>query len=299
MSDKRHPLESVRPDVATVLENVTCPYCGKNLTAASYNKEHVVGRRFVPKGKLNQSWNLIVNACIRCNTTKSDLEDDISSITTLPSISGAFAIDDKKLKTEASRKSKSISRRSKKAVGLSHETINFAAGTKFGFHLSGDFIAPPQIDENRVYELARFQISGLFYLLTYNPESRKGGYWTGGFHPLHYTSRDDWGNELAMAFMHSVNTWELRLVAQIADGFFKVAIRRFTADECWSWALEWNHNYRLVGFFGDRKHAEDMATTFPPLNTRLLAESHSDYVAIREHRKLDEDQDILFSEGIT
>ncbi|MCB4358293.1 HNH endonuclease [Quatrionicoccus australiensis] len=299
MSEKKHPLESVRPDVATVLDNVTCPYCGEDLTVSSHNTEHVVGRLFVPKGKLNQSWNLILNSCVKCNTIKSSLEDDISSITMQPNNAGSFAIDDEKLKAEAQRKLKSISRRSKKEVRLSHETIEFTAGSKFDLHLSGNFIAPPQIDDHRVYELARFQLGGLFYFLTYNPESRKGGYWTGGFHPLHYTIRDDWGNELIVAFMHAVKTWELRLVAEIADGFFKVAIRRFAAGDCWSWALEWNHNYRLVGFFGDRKYAEDMVRTFPPLNTRRIAENHSDYVAIRKHKKLDKDQDILFSDSTT
>ena len=40
----------------------------------------MIGRRFVPKGKLNNQWNLIVRVCIKCNNKKSDLEDDISAI---------------------------------------------------------------------------------------------------------------------------------------------------------------------------------------------------------------------------
>jgi hypothetical protein len=63
-----------------VLENLTCTYCGTSFARVGYTKEHVIGRRFVPKGKLNKHWNLIVRACESCNTRKSDLEDDLSSI---------------------------------------------------------------------------------------------------------------------------------------------------------------------------------------------------------------------------
>ena len=45
-----------------LLDNITCVYCGNELTPQTVTKEHVVGRRFVPKGSLNQQWNLIVCA---------------------------------------------------------------------------------------------------------------------------------------------------------------------------------------------------------------------------------------------
>ena len=64
----------------TRLDNVTCPYCRDRLSQVNRNEDHVIGRRFVPKGKLNGQWNLIVCACEECNTHKSNLEDDISAI---------------------------------------------------------------------------------------------------------------------------------------------------------------------------------------------------------------------------
>ncbi|MGY4282022.1 5-methylcytosine-specific restriction endonuclease McrA [Bradyrhizobium sp. LM2.7] len=62
------------PNRAVRLDNRTCLYCG--LVEAEENPftvEHVVGRRFVPKGSLDKSWALIGNACLRCNNKKSDL----------------------------------------------------------------------------------------------------------------------------------------------------------------------------------------------------------------------------------
>src|SRR5438067_12808695 len=73
---------------AIVLKNETCVYCGSELTAGNCTKEHVIGRKFVPKGKLHEEWNLIVRACTSCNHTKSDLEDDISAISLPPDACG-------------------------------------------------------------------------------------------------------------------------------------------------------------------------------------------------------------------
>ena len=55
------------------LNNISCPYCGVMLTCETTDKEHVIGRRFVPKGKLNGNWNLVVNACRTCSGIKADL----------------------------------------------------------------------------------------------------------------------------------------------------------------------------------------------------------------------------------
>src|SRR6266550_9402360 len=105
------------PNRAVRLDNRTCLYCG--LAEAEENPftvEHVVGRRFVPKGSLDKSWALIGNACLRCNSRKSDLEDDISAITLQPNLGERHA--DPLLEAEAARKAKgSVSRRTRKRVG--------------------------------------------------------------------------------------------------------------------------------------------------------------------------------------
>jgi 5-methylcytosine-specific restriction endonuclease McrA len=76
------------------LNNVTCVYCGVRLDAlkpAGVDKDHVIGRRFVPKGKLAGQWNLVVRVCKPCHKHKSDLEDDLSAISMHPDTWGLHA----------------------------------------------------------------------------------------------------------------------------------------------------------------------------------------------------------------
>ena len=65
------------PSKPVLLRNTVCAYCVVQLTASNATKEHVVGRKFVPTGKLDKRWNLILRTCSPCNTRKSELEDDL------------------------------------------------------------------------------------------------------------------------------------------------------------------------------------------------------------------------------
>ena len=85
------------------LHNVVCPYCGAALTNANREKEHVIARNFVPRGKLHAQWNLILNACGACNKRKSGYEDDISAISMQPDAYGRFGSDDPDLVAESQR----------------------------------------------------------------------------------------------------------------------------------------------------------------------------------------------------
>ena len=63
-----------------ILHNVSCAYCGRHFKSKlPPTKEHVIGRRFVPRGSFDGQWNLILKACQQCNGEKADLEDDISA----------------------------------------------------------------------------------------------------------------------------------------------------------------------------------------------------------------------------
>src|SRR6266852_1995241 len=83
-----HAATTVLPNnKATKLANITCVYCGREETSEQpLTDEHVVGRRFVPKGSFATGWALIARACEDCNNEKSDLEDDISAITLIPDL---------------------------------------------------------------------------------------------------------------------------------------------------------------------------------------------------------------------
>ena len=165
--------QSILPDRPTLLRNTRCPYCGEDLATAPSDRDHVIGRRFVPKGSLSKSWNLILCACRRCNTIKSDLEDDLSAISMQPDAWGTHAADDPALKESSVRKAAgSLSRRTGRPVAASQEQFQLAASPGPGMRFTVTFTSPPQMDPVRASELARLQMMALFYWLTYNPKQQ-------------------------------------------------------------------------------------------------------------------------------
>lgn len=282
------------PDRAISLDNVTCVYCGRNLTHQERSKEHVIGRRFVPKGTLANEWNLLVWACVPCNRKKADLEDDISAITMYHEVWKEGDKADRTLRREAARKmQKSLSRKTKKSVAQSFETLRGQAPF-LGGQLRYSFTAPPQIESSRLYELARLHMTGFFYWITYSKETNKGGYWLGGFYPLLEAARMDWGNDVHVGFMKAVVDWDIRVLAAGADGYFKIAIRKHPTDTLWSWAIEWNKSFRVVGFFGEEDAARKMVSTLPPLTIQSAIDNTNQQVRFRYEKTLSETEDILF-----
>ena len=285
-------MDKLNENIAITLNNHTCAYCGMELTQDAFTKDHVIARKFVPKGKLDGCWNLIVKACTLCNLRKSDLEDDISAISMLPDFYGRFGHDDESAAMEAARKAQgSYSRYTRKAVKDSHEERSFVIPFGQEASFSFKFIGLPQIENSRLFSLAHFQIAGFFYWFTFDDSSRRGKFWIGGFYPLVVTPRTDWGNPLQLAFTNEVEQWESWFIGTTADGFYRIAVRRNPDTDCWSWALEWNENYRLVGFFGDKGIAQDIASKFPKLEFRTIA----DGIRIRTEIPLKENVDSLFS----
>lgn len=288
-------LEQLTDNKAIVINNITCPYCSLPLCENPNNtKEHVIGRRFVPKGSLSNCWNLIVRACKNCNSEKSDLENDISAIT----LAGRMWFDTSNAAeniNEAKRKSKSsISRKTRKPVIESQEHLKFKISPASGVEVTFNMTSPPQIEDKRVYELARLQIMAFFYFVTYDKVSRTGGFWQEGFHPLSFAHHKDWGNVLQKSFMNKVADWEPRWIGITADGHFKSIIRRHPTSECWSWAVEWNRNYRVIGFFGSRKAAQELVNEFEFPDMMSISSDHNSHIAYRLDIELSDDEDVLF-----
>lgn len=280
------------------LDNETCPYCGVLLDPATATRDHVVGRRFVPKGKLDRCWNVILGACQPCNNRKSDLENDISAITMQPDPTGRFARPDPVLTAEARRKGlNSLSRRTRKPVGQSSEEITIKGSLGSGSTFSFTATAPPQLDESRVWELARFHVAGLFYTITYNESTRRGGFWPGGFFPLMMSLRGDWGNPVQLAFMRMVDPWLPRIIGSTADHYFLVAVRRHPEEELWSWAVEWNDNLRAIGFFGNEQVARRLASELPELEMHILGYHDKGVYRGRSEIALSAEDDIMFRDA--
>jgi len=277
------------------LRNVVCAYCGCKLNAQNSTKEHVVGRRFVPKGKLNGHWNLILNACGPCNNRKADLENDISAITLQPEHGEVHPAYDDASVEEARRKAESaISRRTKKPVKDSHENMKLNLPFGKNREINFDFISPPQIDESRAFELARLQLSGFFNWITYQQDEERGYWWTGGYYPLMMVRRADYGNKILVDFADTVLNWEPRVLGHTAEGFYSVCIRRHPDAECWSWAIEWNGSARLVGFLGDGAVAKAITETLGPLRMDQIDLGNGDFVRFRTEVSLAPEDDRLF-----
>jgi len=277
------------------LSNITCPYCGAAIGRKERTKEHVVGRRFVPVGSLSDCWNLILWACHSCNGKKSDLEDDISAITMTFHTASLPLMSNSLMQAEAQRKStKSVSRKTGKPVAESSESTKVHAKVGAFAEITANLTAPPQLDDARVYELARLQMIGFFYFLTYDRIKNVGHYWPGGFYPVHGAIKSDWGNPVHRAFMNEVVTWDYRLVLSTAGGYYRAVIRRHPTSDCWSWAVEWNDCYRLVGFFGDLGAAKEVAGRLPDNPVRSVFESPTRWLRYRIDEPLNEDDDLLF-----
>lgn len=65
--------------------NRHCLYCGRDVTKASsisWNKEHLIGRSFVPTGTMGvTTFNFIFRACEECNARKAVAQRHLSSVT--------------------------------------------------------------------------------------------------------------------------------------------------------------------------------------------------------------------------
>lgn len=288
-------LKNLSTNSVITLDNITCVYCGNEISSETESKEHVIGRRFVPKGKLNGQWNLIVKACKKCNGIKSDLENDISAITMHADSWGGHVDEDKVLADEASRKAqKCISRHTGKLIKDSSESLKIKVPFVPGVDFSFGFTSPPQFSTDRAYELARLQLMAFFYLITYDKKKQRGGFWLGGYFPVDGSIQTDWGNPVQRSFMESVTEWEPRFLGIGAEGFFKVIIRRHPSSICWSWGLEWNKKYRIIGFLGEQEIAQKIVNTFLPIGAVTLAQGPNDYIKIKEDQALEEKDDLLF-----
>lgn len=281
---------------AHLLDNQTCCYCGKPFSdALPASAEHVIARSFVPKGSLNAAFNLILNACEPCNNVKSDLEDDLSAISMHPDTLGRMPSEDERLHRDAARKAKgSISRRTRKPVGQGQDPW-VIKGNMMGIEMTFTMVGPPQADDERLFRLAWFQLQGFFYLLTYKEDIKRGHFFLGEFMPLVAVRKEDWGNPQLAWFEETTKDWLVRVSVITADEHFKLWIRKKEEDgKAWAWAIEWNKNYRLVGFVGEPAELQAERDAVPPLEMQSLYENPDRYLRMRTETPLAPEKDTLF-----
>lgn len=279
------------------LRNTTCPYCGVDFSGSvKPEKEHTIARNFVPKGTLFGQWNLLLCCCRVCNGAKSGLEDDISAISMHPDAFGQHVNEDARLHAEARRKGqRAINRKTRRPVGRGEPPTKI--DTKFAnASFSFSFTGPPQAVESRLFELAQYHIAAFFYWITYNDQTSRGSLLPGQFWPLVVVRKGDWGNPHLRWFAAETKNWPLRVHAVGAEGYFKCLIRRVSeSEDLWSWALEWNQNFRLVGFFGCPDLLDKLEKTVPPLTLETIFAEPGKVLRYRAEIPLSEADDTLFS----
>jgi hypothetical protein len=278
-----------------VRRSAWCAYCGHAFAPGERcEDEHVIGRRFVPKGTLAGQWNLILSACGTCNDIKAELENDISAITMQPDGLGRHASDDPRLIREARRKARTTSRRTGRFVSEPEPPLNISmpfGPATFRFSLT----SPAQVDDERLFQLARYQLAGFFSMLTWNDEQQRGFYWVGAYMPVVAARKEDWGNPLLRWVEETAKDWEPRLHAIAADTFYKAWIKRRPGDPAvWAWAIEWNHSFRLAGFFGEDEALRELRAAAPKLQFNILHEGPNSWLRSRTEAPLAADEDHLF-----
>ncbi|TPI60831.1 HNH endonuclease [Mesorhizobium sp. B3-1-7] len=279
-----------------ILRNRVCPYCRIDLSPGNESTEHVVGRKFVPKGTLENQWNLILKACDNCNGNKADLEDDISAITMQPDVSGQhFGSHPQLAKDAAHKATKASSRHTGKAVGDSQPNLvvkgELAKGVSVTFNFTGQAVISPE----RAFDLAAYHFRAFFFYLTFNPGDGCGPELPGVYAEIQAVSKRDWGNDVARAFMARTRSWEPQLVFTTASGHFRLAIRKHPDKQMWSLATEWNENYRVMALCGEESDLREFMSGLPAMGGEVYRGADGSTLIARTEKQLATEDDDLFA----
>ncbi|MBV1951779.1 MAG: hypothetical protein KUG64_06260 [Cycloclasticus sp.] len=283
--------------------NQFCLYCGTHVGFSSEeasNKEHLIGRQFVPSGAFQEGkgFNLIFRACEVCNSRKAEIERHISSVTLLngiPNQENSEYVDRAIIK--ASKDFHPLKQGVLVKDASDKQKFNFNFGS---MKISFESISPPQLSQEYIKALSFYHIQGFFSLLTSsNPEVVSGtkllpekNFW---FHGAY--THGDWGNAELMEIAKRIEILRCNANISTADGNFKVLMCHSIKDPSyWFWALEWNKNLRVVGGIYSPKKCPPIFDDLPIQQWKPLGEgSDGAKHRIREEIPLDKNDDILFS----
>ena len=199
------------------LKNNNCCYCGNILNDGDISIDHVIGRKFVPTGSLENQWNLHCRACKICNNKKSDLEDDISTLSMIFACISQDANNEASLVESTARKLKgSLSRKTGRPHKDSYEHFSVSASSG-GISIKSEISGPPRLDARRIGSLALLHYKAFYFLRTYDTATRLG------FLPAHPLSvlpplpRSDWGAAHAISFIKTIEPWDTDLFCITAN----------------------------------------------------------------------------------
>jgi hypothetical protein len=277
--------------------NQHCLYCGSAVgldCEIPSDREHLIGRRFVPPGSLEGTFNLIFRACKACNAIKGNAERHVSSLTLLNS---PARLDDERVDAEARRKAAGDFHPDKKGVlvqdaGDTHEICFGTPGA--GVSMTFTVVSPPQLNGSIVCRLASFHVQGFVALITAKDLAVPiGVHYCPPGRILHFGDfpQRDWGNPQLAEITRRVMDWPCYLQLNAANGFFRGLLRRNPSEpEIWFWALEWNRSLRVVGAIADPSARLPLFNELPDLDWALLPGNRR----MRNEVSLREERDTLF-----
>ena len=276
--------------------NQHCLYCGVlvgNGATVPSDKEHLIGRNFVPTGSLgNGSFNFIFRACRECNSQKASVERHVSSVTLVNSPARAS---DERTDEVARRKATGDFHPDKKGVPVGQATDNHSVEfNRRGLSMKVGLISPPQVNRSAAELLAFNHIQALFSLVTTEdcrvpekmrllPHSQ--------FHYFGHFTCQDWGNPHLLEIARRVDDWPCYVNVTAADGYYK-AVLKVRESIGRFWALEWNRYLRAVGAIVRESESPEIFEGLPDLGWKPIPEGSG---RIRSETPLSHDADRLFS----
>lgn len=211
--------------------NYCCLYCGTYVgpgSATLSNKEHLIGRNFVPSGSLDgPGFNFIFRTCLACNSRKADAERHVSSVTLFNSPGRA---EDPAVDAMAKRKaSKDFHPRIKGTLVQDASTNHTITWKLTNAKISFNVVAPPQLDTSAVALLAFHQVQALFTLVTStNPQvpAETRLLPSRNWHEYGSFGKGDWGNPQLRRVCDRAAEWPAKVRVIAANGYFKAVLRR-------------------------------------------------------------------------
>jgi hypothetical protein len=275
--------------------NQHCLYCGVFVgegAIADSDKEHLIGRNFVPPGALKGSFNFFSRSCRECNGRKASAERHISSVTLVNSPGRA---NDVRVNEAASRKATGDFHPDKKGIPIGQATDDHSVEFTWGalsVNIGG--ISPPQVNREAAQLLAFNHIQALFALVTTEdcrvPEKMRLLPHTHFRYFGHY-GYQDWGNPHLIEVARRVGRWPCFANITAAGGYFRAILKR-SEDQGWFWALEWNRYLRVVGAIVHENQSAEVFQALPILRWKPLPDGSGRY---RPETPLVAEADHLFS----
>lgn len=276
--------------------NQWCLYCGKYIglrSSVESNKEHLIGRSFVPRGTLDENaFNFIFRSCKKCNGEKSNIERHISSTTLINSPGRAEDSNVNEIAINKAKKDYHHKHKGKAVINsCGQQNIQVGNFIKFGF------VSPPQVDNEYTKLLAFRQIQGLFSLVTSkNPTSKETTRLLPSKHFLFFESYNerDWGNPKIIELIKRTKEWPCICQILTANGYFKAMLRQSSGSkEGWFWSLEWNKYLRVVGGIYNGESIQNIFKDLPELDWQDMGKQSDASMRVRKEYPL-EVQDELF-----